>query len=133
MRFEGYGWHTQRVDDGNDLDALDAALRAAQGVTDRPSLIAVRSIIGFGAPNRQGTSEAHGNPLGPDELKAAKANLGWPIDGMFNLPGEALENFRQALDRGAEAEAAWTQRLAAYTKLFPSQPPSSSGAWPVSC
>ncbi len=119
QRFEGYGWHTQHVSDGNDLVALDTALRQAQAVTERPSLIAVRSIIGYGAPNKQNTSEVHGNPLGPDELKAAKTNLGWPTEGMFHLPGEALENFRQALERGAEAEAEWTQRLAAYQEAFP--------------
>ncbi len=119
QRFEAYGWHVQRVADGNDLPALDTALRQARAVTERPSLIAVRTIIGFGAPNKQNTSEAHGNPLGPEELRAAKANLGWPTDGMFNLPGEALENFRQALERGAEAEAEWTQRLAAYQAAFP--------------
>jgi transketolase len=119
QRFEGYGWHTQRVADGNDLDALDAAVRQARGVTDRPSIISVRTIIGYGAPNKQNTSDVHGNPLGPDELKAAKANLGWPTEGMFHLPGEALENFRQALERGAEAEAQWNQRLAAYQAAFP--------------
>ena len=119
QRFEGYGWHTQRVADGNDLDALDAAVRQARGVTDRPSIIAVRTIIGFGAPHKQNTSDVHGNPLGPDELKAAKANLGWPTEGMFHLPGEALENFRQAVERGAEAEAHWNQRRAAYQEAFP--------------
>ncbi len=120
-RFAAYGWHTQRVTDGNDLDAIDAALSAAQSATDQPSIIAVRTIIGYGAPNKEGTSEVHGNPLGPDELKAAKHNLGWPEDAdqMFTLPGEALEHFREALANGSMAESAWTARLSAYTAAFP--------------
>ncbi len=119
VRFQGYDWHVQRVADGNDLDALDAAVREARAAVDRPSLIMVRSIIGYGAPHKQNTSDVHGNPLGLEELKAAKVNLGWPTEGMFHLPGEALENCRLALDRGAAAEADWTQRLAAYTAAFP--------------
>jgi len=118
-RFAAYGWHTQRVSDGNDLDALDAALSAAQFATDQPSIIAVRTIIGYGAPHKENTSEVHGNPLGPDELKAAKRNLGWPEDEMFTLPGAALEHFREALANGSMAEAAWTARLSAYTGAFP--------------
>jgi transketolase len=119
QRFAGYGWHVQHVADGNDLDAIDRALRAAREVSDRPSLIAVRTIIGYGAPHKQNTFEVHGNPLGPDELKAAKRNLGWPEDAMFLVPGEALENFRQALTQGGEAEAAWNKRLAAYAEAHP--------------
>ncbi|MCC6190968.1 MAG: transketolase [Anaerolineales bacterium] len=121
LRFAAYGWHVQHVADGNDLDALDGALQVARQAADRPSLIAVRTIIGYGAPHKENTFEAHGSPLGPDELKAAKRNLGWPEDAMFLVPGEALENFRQALARGAEAEAAWNRRLAAYAQAFPEQ------------
>ncbi|MCC7361277.1 MAG: transketolase [Anaerolineales bacterium] len=118
-RFEAYGWHTQRVADGNDVDAIDAALKAAQAATAQPSLIAVRTIIGYGAPHKENTSEAHGSPLGPDELKAAKQNLGWPTEEMFFIPGEALEHFREALSTGQAAEAAWEARLAAYTQAYP--------------
>ena len=118
-RFDGYGWHTQSVADGNDVDALTASLAAARAATDRPSLIAVRTTIGYGAPHKQGTSEVHGNPLGPDELKAAKRNLGWPEDQTFLLPGEALEHFRMALTHGAEAEAMWEKRLDDYAEEHP--------------
>ena len=118
-RFEAYGWHTQRVADGNDVDGIDAALKAAQAATNQPSIIAVRTIIGYGAPHKENTSEVHGNPLGPDELKAAKKNLGWPEDEMFFIPGEALEHFREALANGETASAAWDARMAAYAQAFP--------------
>jgi transketolase len=119
LRFAAYGWQVQRVSDGNDLDALDSALRTAKNIEDQPSIILVRNIIGFGAPHKQNTFEAHGSPLGPDEVRAAKENLGWPAEPAFVIPGEALENFRQALTQGSEAESAWNARLAAYEKAFP--------------
>lgn len=119
-RFGAYGWHVQRVADANDLSAVEAALRAAE--TDpRPSLIALRTRIGFGAPSKQGTYEAHGSPLGPDELRAAKEALGWPAEPAFWIPPDALANFRQALGRGQQAESAWQQRMAAYTEAFPAE------------
>jgi transketolase len=118
LRFAAYGWHTTRVSDGNDVAGLEKALRLAREVTDRPSLIIVRNIIGFGAPHKQNTFEAHGSPLGPDELKAAKANLGWPEE-MFHLPEAALKNFRTALERGAKAESDWNNRWAKYEKAHP--------------
>ena len=119
LRFAGYGWHVQRVADGNDLDALERTLRLAQTVSDQPSIIIVRNIIGYGAPHKENTFEAHGSPLGPDEVRAAKENLGWPADSAFLIPGEALEHFRQALTNGAEAEAAWQARLDKYAQAFP--------------
>jgi transketolase len=119
LRFAAYGWQVQRVADGNDLDAVDRALKLAQSVGDQPSIIAVRTIIGYGAPHKENTYEVHGSPLGEEELRAAKANLGWPTEQMFLIPGEALENFRQALTNGAEAEAAWQARLAKYERAFP--------------
>ncbi|MCK6582017.1 MAG: transketolase, partial [Anaerolineales bacterium] len=98
-RFEAYGWHIQRVEDGNDVDAIDKAIQVAK--TDpRPSLILCRTIIGFGAPTRQGTQKAHGEPLGEEELKAAKANLGWPQEPRFLIPDDVLTFFRKAVDRG---------------------------------
>ncbi len=118
-RFEAYGWHVQTVNDGNDLNAIDKALLAARAVSDRPSIILVRTIIGFGAPHKQNTFEAHGSPLGPDEVKAAKENLGWPIDPPFYLPGEALEHFREAIDRGRADQAEWRKKFEAYQKQFP--------------
>ncbi len=119
LRFGAYGWHVQRVSDGNDLDAVERALKTAQGVTDQPSIILVRTIIGYGAPHKQNTFEVHGSPLGPDELKAAKENLGWPVEPMFYIPDDALRHYRQALERGQKWEEEWNARLAAYAKAFP--------------
>jgi transketolase len=118
-RFEAYGWHTQSVDDGNDLDAVDQALRAARAETGRPSLILVRTHLGYGSPSRQDTFEAHGSPLGEEEVRATKRNLGWPAQPAFVVPDAALAYFRKALDRGAQAEAAWRDRFAAYAKAYP--------------
>ncbi|HEX2994481.1 MAG TPA: transketolase, partial [Anaerolineales bacterium] len=117
-RFEAYGWHVQSVADGNDVEAIDAAIKAAKA-DPRPSLIAVRTTIGFGAPKRQGTSKAHGEPLGDEELNAAKQNLGWPIEPRFLIPGEALEFFRGAVERGRELETDWKMRFEAYSSLHP--------------
>ncbi len=118
-RFEAYGWHTQIISDGNDIDAIDAAIKAARAETERPSIILVRTIIGFGAPHKQNTFEVHGSPLGVDEVKAAKENLGWTLDPAFYIPGEALEHFREALDRGGQLEKDWNARFAAYKKEYP--------------
>lgn len=118
-RFEAYGWHVQKVGDGNDLAAIDQALKAARAETERPSIIMVRTIIGFGAPHKQNTYGVHGSPLGPDEVKAAKENLGWPLEPTFFIPGQALEHFREALDQGKRAEGEWNARFSAYEKAFP--------------
>jgi transketolase len=117
-RFEAYGWHVQTVGDGNDVEAIDAAIKAAQA-DPRPSLIAVRTIIGFGAPKKQGTSKAHGEPLGDEELKAAKENLGWPVEPRFLIPGDVMEFYREAVERGREQEDKWTQRFDAYKQASP--------------
>ena len=118
-RFDAYGWHTITVADGNDLAAIDAALQAARAETARPSLILVRTHIGYGSPNKHDTFEAHGSPLGVDEVRLTKQNLGWPIEPAFLIPEPALAHFREALARGAHDEAAWNTRMAAYTKAFP--------------
>jgi transketolase len=118
-RFTAYGWHVQRVEDGNDLTAVDTALRQAQQIADRPSLLMVRTIIGFGAPHKQGTFHAHGAPLGPDEVRAAKENLGWPVEPAFLIPDEARVHLRSAVERGARAEEQWRHRLEAYAAAFP--------------
>jgi len=110
-RFQGYGWHTQVVADGNELAAIDRAIRSAQGEVERPSLIAVRTIIGYGAPHKEGTSEAHGEPLGEDELRAAKQALGWPVEPMFLIPDAALARFREALSEGKAVRDAWQTRF----------------------
>ncbi len=117
-RFEAYGWHVQKVADGNDVEAIDAAIRAAKA-DPRPSLIDVRTIIGYGAPQKQGTSKAHGEPLGDDELNAAKQNLGWPLEPRFLIPGDVMEFYRDAVDRGRELETDWKMKLDAYTRLNP--------------
>lgn len=117
-RFEAYGWHVQKIEDGNDVDAVDEAIRAAKNDA-RPSLIAVRTIIGFGAPKKQGTAKAHGEPLGDEELNAAKANLGWPLEPRFLIPGEVLEFYRGAIDKGREAEEDWNLRFDTYKSTYP--------------
>jgi transketolase len=118
-RFDAYGWHTVSVDDGNDLAAIDAALQAARAETTRPSLILVRTHIGYGSPNKQDSFEAHGSPLGLDEVRLTKLNLGWPTEPPFLIPEPALEHFREALPRGARAEAVWNDRMAVYAQTFP--------------
>ena len=118
-RFDAYGWHTQIVDNGNDLQALDAALGCARAEKSRPSLILVRTHIGFGSPNKQDSFESHGSPLGVDEVRLTKRNLGWPEEPAFAEPAAALAHFRRALDEGAQRESAWTALNAAYAKAFP--------------
>ena len=118
-RFEAYGWFVQEVADGNDLEAIDRALRAAQAEKERPSLIKVRTHIAYGSPNKQDSAEAHGAPLGEEEVKLTKQNLGWPVEPAFHIPEEALAHFRRAIAEGERAEAEWQDRLAAYRQAFP--------------
>jgi transketolase len=118
-RFESYGWHVQRVADGNDLGALDAAIAAARRVADRPSLVIVRTHIGYGSPNKQDSASAHGAPLGEEEVKLTKQNLGWPSLEPFHVPAEALAQWRQARERGARLEAEWQKKYAAYRAAYP--------------
>jgi len=118
-RFQAYGWHTAFVEDGNDLAAIDAALRAARAERERPSLILVRTHIGYGSPHKHDSFEAHGSPLGVEEVRLTKENLGWPTQPPFLIPQAALTHFRKALERGARQEAAWDERMAAYAKHFP--------------
>ena len=118
-RFDAYGWHTIAVADGNDLGAIDAALCAARAETSRPSLILVRTHIGYGSPNKHDSFEAHGSPLGVDEVRLTKQNLGWPTEPPFLIPQPALAHFREAAERGARDEAAWNERMAAYAGAYP--------------
>jgi len=118
QRFEAYGWHTVSVADGNDLDAIDAALAAARAETARPSLILVRTHIGYGSPE-QDSFRVHGSPLGLDNVRKTKQTLGWPTEPEFLIPEAALAHFRAALERGAQDEAAWNTSLSAYAKTFP--------------
>lgn len=117
-RIEAYGWHVQRLADGNDLVAVEAAIRAAQAEMSRPSLIQCRTHIGYGSPNKQDTSKAHGEPLGEDEVKLTKGKLGWPLAPAFLIPEEARQEFAKAVARGTAWEAEWDQRFAAYTRAF---------------
>ena len=118
-RFRAYGWHTQEVADGNDLDAIEAAIRAAQEETERPSIIAVRTIIGYGSPNKASTSGIHGEPLGASEVELTRRNLGWPAEPHFFIPSAVREHFRAALKTGRALEADWEQRLDAYAAEYP--------------
>jgi transketolase len=118
-RFEAYGWHVQKIDDGNDMEAIEKAIRMAQEEKDRPSLISVRTHIGYGSPNKQDTASAHGEPLGAAEVKLTKQNLGWPLDPSFFIPEEALKRFRLALKMGDQWEREWMNRYKAYEKSYP--------------
>jgi transketolase len=117
-RFEAYDWFVQRVD-GYDLEAIARAIRAAQAETERPSLIRVRSHIGYGAPTKQDSASAHGSPLGDEELDGAKVALGWPTEPRFLIPDEALSHLREAVEAGAAAEAEWKVRFEAYALKHP--------------
>jgi transketolase len=118
-RFAAYGWHTQSIADGNDLGAIDQAIGAARAETLRPSLILVRTHLGYGSPNKQDTFAAHGSPLGAAEVALTKQNLGWPAEPPFLVPETVSTLFGQALGRGREAEAGSTEQLAAYEVRFP--------------
>jgi len=118
-RYRAYGWHVLEIDDGNDLGALERAIRSAKDVRDRPSLIAVQTVLGYGAPDKQGTFAAHGSPLGKGEVHRAKQNLGWPQSPEFYVPSDALAHFRSAIDRGQALEESWTRKLDAYARDFP--------------
>ena len=117
-RFEAYGWHTRRVADGNDLDAIEAAIEAARA-DDRPSLIAVRTHIGYGSPNRQDSQKAHGQALGPDEVRLTKEAYGWDPDRSFYVPDEAGALFRAAVPAGEAMYVAWEERYYHYRDAFP--------------
>ena len=118
-RFEAYGWHVQRIDDANDLDALDDAIVAAKEVHDRPSLIIVRSHIGFGSPNKLDTAEAHGSPLGVEEIKLTKEALGYPSQEPFFVAPEALAHWREMSNRGGRLESEWQTRYDAWSTVHP--------------
>lgn len=118
MRFQSYGWHTQKVADGNDLEAIDQAIRVAQEVTDRPSIILVRTHIGYGSPKQDSTS-AHGSPLGPEDVKLTKEKLGWPLTPDFLVPAEASDHLRAAVDVGKQQAAKWEEEMVIYAQKYP--------------
>jgi transketolase len=118
-RFRAQGWHTLAVADGNDVAAIDAAIQEAKAVKDKPTMIAVRTVIGYGSPNKAGTSKAHGSPLGAEEVRLTKQAYGWNPDESFVIPGEALEHFREAVERGAAQEKAWQETFTAWRAAYP--------------
>jgi transketolase len=123
-RFEAYGWQVQQVD-GHDREAIARAIRAAQAELNRPSLIACRTHIAYGSPNKHDTAEAHGSPLGEEEVRLTKENLGWPPDAKFYVPDQVLANFRQAVPRGERIEAEWRGLLDRYAVEYPDM----AGLW----
>ena len=118
-RFEAYGWRVLRVADGNDLAALEKAIAEAEAETERPTLVVVRTEIGFGSPNKAGTAEAHGSPLGGDEVVLTKQALGWPTEPTFLVPDEARASFEAARERGHQLEEAWNDLLRRYREAHP--------------
>ena len=117
-RFKGYHWHTQHVDDGNDLEAIEKAIENAKGETERPSIIAVRTVIGYGSP-KAGTNKVHGEALGVEAVAATKKFFGFPEDQSFYVPEDALANWRKAVDRGAKLEARWKKEFEGYAEANP--------------
>lgn len=120
-RFKAYGWHVQKVDDGNDLNAIEKTIGEAQKKIGKPSFIAVRTHIGYGSPTKQDTSAAHGAPLGPEEIQRTRKNLGWPADSAFFIPDEACDQFRKAKEKGEKLEQKWLETLSDYEKAYPEQ------------
>ena len=118
-RFEAYGWQVLHIADVNDLAQIDAAVAAAKADSQRPTLIITKTVIGYGSPNRAGTSKAHGEPLGKDEIALTKAALGWPSTEPFTVPAEALAHWREIGPKGAAAQDAWRKQLIAYSKANP--------------
>lgn len=118
-RFEAYNWHVQYIDDVNDLSAIKKAVKKAQNATDKPSIIVTKTHIGFGSPNKHDTSEAHGSPLGDEEIKLTKRNLGWPEDKFFYIPEEVSDHFKSVTKRGRKAENKWNKLYSSYKTKYP--------------
>ncbi|MEJ2111636.1 MAG: transketolase, partial [Acidobacteriota bacterium] len=118
-RFEALGWHTAIVEDGNDLEAIENAVRQARAETERPSLISVKTKIGFGSPNKEGSADSHGAPLGVEEVQLTKKNLAYPEEPAFYVPDEVLSECRKALELGNRAEMQWNSLFDAYVKEYP--------------
>jgi transketolase len=120
-RYEGYGWHTRHVNEGNDTEDIARAIEEAKAEIHRPSIILVHTTIGYGSPNKQNTFHSHGSPLGEDELAKTKVALGWPTMDKFYLPEDAVAEFRTAIPKGADAQAAWNAKFDAYKAAFPKE------------
>jgi len=118
-RFSAYGWHTQSIENGNNLVSIERAIKTAQRHKDKPSLILIDTHLGYGSPHKQDSFEAHGSPLGVDEVKLTKENLGWPIEPAFYIPQTALAHFRKAVKRGKQVEKQWERGFSAYSQAYP--------------
>jgi transketolase len=118
-RFQAYGWQTLSVEDGNNIEEIAGAIERARADLAHPTLIRVRTIIGYGSPNKAGSCKAHGEPLGADEVKLTKEALGWPSDRAFFIPGRVLENFRAAVERGRQWQSDWETRYKKYSAAHP--------------
>lgn len=119
LRFKAYHWHILNVDDGNDIDAIYNAIQAAKAQTGRPSLIVLRTHIAYGSPNKQDTADAHGAPLGEEEVRLAKKSLGLPEDTLFYIPDTVRHHFKQCVETGKDAEAVWQEKFQDYNKKYP--------------
>ncbi|MBW2011360.1 MAG: transketolase, partial [Deltaproteobacteria bacterium] len=119
LRFTSYNWHVLKVDDGNDTQAIYDALKAAKAETEKPSLIVMRTHIAYGSPNKQDTSDAHGAPLGEEEIRLTKKQLGCPENASFCVPENVLNKFRACIQQGEDAESLWQQKYDAYNKTYP--------------
>ncbi|MEW5798368.1 MAG: transketolase [Bacteroidota bacterium] len=128
-RFEAYGWHVQTVHDGNNLEKIETAIRHAQLMTDKPSLIKVKTHIGYGSPNKQDTHEAHGSPLGDEEVKLTKKHYGWDESKFFFIPDESLAHFRSARMEGEKKEKEWQQLFNNYKTRFPDLAATLERVW----
>lgn len=120
-RFEAYGWQVLEVPDGNDIEEIARVIVQTQQEKQRPSLIIVKTHIGFGSPNKQDTAEAHGAPLGAEELQLTKKNLGWPLEPLFYVPKDVLAHYRKAVDRGEQAERDWEKKIKHHRQAYPQQ------------
>jgi len=119
MRFRSYDWHVLKIDEGNDIGAIIEAIKAAKNETERPSLIILRTHIACGSPNKQDSCDAHGAPLGEEEVVNTKKNLGWPEDKRFYVPEKALTVFRKCIEKGADEESRWLERFSSLQKKYP--------------
>ena len=125
LRFQAYGWHVVQVDDGNDTEKIYEAIMAARAETEKPSLVILKTHIAYGSPNKQDTADAHGAPLGVDEIKLTKKNLGWPEDASFFVPDGASDKFMECVKQGEKAESGWLTMFESYS----SQNPELAGQW----
>jgi transketolase len=118
-RFSAYGWQTQIVEDGNDLVAIEGAIKTAKRQKEKPSIILIHTHLGYGSPNKQDSFEAHGAPLGVEEVKLTKENLGWPLEPTFTIPEAVLAHFREAVEKGRQDETKWDKQFSAYAQAYP--------------